>query len=165
MAVDFSTSISLTNATPTTLLNISSTGYVTKPLQPSFNANGVVATTAGSYVIYPSTTFNIGGCYNTANGRFTAPVAGVYYFYFNHITNATTAGEYRIIFYKNAAWYSGSCYISVAPATTYLSLYGNQHIALAANDYVNVIYSTGPAALYGGAGDTQYGQFSGHLIG
>lgn len=164
MAIDFGTSSSLTEAGTTTLLGISSAGHITKPLQPAFNAFGVTGTTQGNYVIFPSVQFDRTSSYNTSNGRFTAPVAGRYYFYYQQITNAV-AGEYRAVFYKNAAWYSGSNYIFVAGAAQYMSLYCSQHIDLAVNDYVNVLLITAPAAMYAGAGDVAYGQFSGHLIG
>ena len=166
MSIDFSTGTNFTNSAATVLLNISVDEQITKPLQPAFNSYGVMTPSAatGFYFIYPSTSFNIGNCYNVTTGRFTAPVSGVYYFYFNHITNAV-AGEYRVVYYKNGAWYGGSNYISWTPGASYMSLYGSQHISLAANDFVNVALNSAPAPLYAGATDIAYGQFSGHMIG
>jgi hypothetical protein len=162
MGIDFATTSTISNPS-STLLGISNAGHITKPLQPIFNAFGIAATTQGNNVVLSNVAFNVGNCYNSVNGAFTAPVSGIYYFYFNHI-NSAIAGEYRIVFYKNNVWYSGSNYINYVPAA-YFSLYASQHINLAANDFVTVRLDLSPAALYSGAGDLQYGQFSGHLIG
>jgi hypothetical protein len=56
-------------------------GYVTVPFQPAFSAYGNSATlSSGQTLPYATTTFNIGGNYNTSTYRFTAPVTGVYVF-------------------------------------------------------------------------------------
>ena len=62
-------------------------GRVTKPYQPAFRAGRTTNYTpsAGSAIVFNSTDssyqhFNVGGNYNIANGRFTCPVAGRYYF-------------------------------------------------------------------------------------
>jgi hypothetical protein len=60
---------------------IDSAGRVTMPAQPAFtasggtNASGVVAS-----VQFTTISLNRGGHYNFSNGRFTAPVSGVYFF-------------------------------------------------------------------------------------
>lgn len=162
MAIDFAAASTLSKATSTTLAGISASG-ITKPGNPAFHAYGVTATASGANVVFPSTTYDTRSSYSNVNGRFTAPVAGTYYFYFQHLTNST-GGEYRFVFYKNGGWYSGSNYITQAVSGQYWSIFGSQHISLAANDYVNAYYISGPASLYGGA-DNVWGQFSGYLIG
>lgn len=165
MAIDFSgTNSGFYNSTNTSVLGLSTTA-ITKPFQPAFSAYGVTGTTQGNYVVFPSVAFDNNSNYNTSNGRFTAPVAGMYYFKYQQLANNGVAGEYRVVFYKNAAWYSGSNYITYKTASAYWSLFASQHIYLAANDYVNVLLNQAPAAMYAGAGDTQYGQFSGYLVG
>ena len=63
---------------------IDSAGRVTTPYQPAFHAYGDGATSsmtaAGANPVYNVTAFNIGNCYSTTNGVFTAQVGGVYYF-------------------------------------------------------------------------------------
>ena len=66
-------------------MKVSSAGIVTKPYQPSFRAgrSGDYTPSAGAVVLFNTVNssghFNIGGHYDTSNGRFTCPVAGRYY--------------------------------------------------------------------------------------
>ena len=78
--LEFMTTTSGTS--PTTKMTISSEGYVTKPSQPYFKANlasGVRITGTGD-VVFGAAVHNNGNHYNTSNGRFTAPVNGLYWF-------------------------------------------------------------------------------------
>jgi len=66
----------------TTAMNVDSSGIVTTPARPAFWAykaddTGILA--AGTYV-FNVAPVNVGNCYNTTNGVFTAPVAGLYHF-------------------------------------------------------------------------------------
>ena len=76
-------------------LKISSEGYVTKPNTPAFQVaktNGDVS--SNNYVIFNQVYYNNGSHYNTSNGRFTAPVTGIYHFYAWHFTGGTS--QFRI---------------------------------------------------------------------
>ena len=62
---------------------INKDGHVTKPNTPYFRANyggGAITINAGD-IVFGTVNSNVGSHYNSGNGRFTAPVAGVYYFY------------------------------------------------------------------------------------
>jgi hypothetical protein len=65
-------------------MRIDSAGRVTMPYQPAFYATGYTGQktipTSTTTLVLGSTAFNIGGHYNTSNGRFTAPVTGIYKF-------------------------------------------------------------------------------------
>lgn len=70
------------STTGTTALEIDTSGRILTPARPAFWAykaddTGIVA--AGTYV-FNVAPVNVGNCYNTTNGVFTAPVAGLYHF-------------------------------------------------------------------------------------
>jgi hypothetical protein len=64
-------------------LSIDSTGRSLSPFQPAFHAKVSSNYSAGSQaeVIYGSVKYNVGNHYNSSNGRFTAPVSGLYNMY------------------------------------------------------------------------------------
>lgn len=135
-------------------LRIYSTGPVTIPYQPVFSATTAANTfTPGSVTyVYETAIINRGGYYNTSNGRFTAPVPGVYYFW--HIASArpTTTGTYEVKLYKNGevnelarSFSSGAGYGHSAFACC--------HVTLSAGDYVTAGFYNGPAVAFSGQAD------------
>ena len=117
---------------------IDSSGRVIKPKQPSFYAygspNGSIATSSA----YASPTFNqtghnIGGHFNTSTYRFTAPVAGRYFFHLSVYWNSTN-GYSRLRIEKNGGTID---HYNMKPGT------GGDHsqqvfgvVQMAVNDYV-----------------------------
>lgn len=92
----------LKNTVDTTAMTISTTGLVTYPARPAFSAI-LYSLTAGNFtptannaeIIFNRSAYNIGGCFNTSTGRFTAPVAGMYSFMMFGVEAAVS----------NTAWY------------------------------------------------------------
>lgn len=142
-------------------------GCVTMQYQPSFLAFGSKSITAGSWQLisdgFTSTQHNVASCYNTSNGRFTAPVAGRYAFYCGGFANLAGNGE-RYAF--NARINGGSqSYIgggNYSQVDTPISGY-SVVVALSAGDYVDLLSFSALAVSYG-SGPHQF-YFGGYLLG
>ena len=122
-------------------LSMNANGIVTTPRQPSFHARrsgnytGYAASTSGGnsqqIILYNVADYNTGSGFNTGNGRFTAPVAGVYLFR-AECYSSKTAWE-QSWFVVNGSRHSGTD--SVLPSTG-LIIGNSAIIKLAASDYV-----------------------------
>ena len=93
---------SITNATGTSAAAIDAGGRITTPARPAFLAGrtgGNAAFTLGTLPLNV-TRINIGNCWNTTTYKFTAPVAGIYYFFGQGYYN-DGAGNKRLKIRKN----------------------------------------------------------------
>ena len=164
-------------ANGTETLSITSEGYVTKPNQPAFNAIGFPAhrylnTWQGVALSSWNTVSQNGSHFNNTNGRFTAPVAGKYFFIFTTMFHNPNTADFAIYLNKN----SGSNAIVLSNNH---SGGGNSNghqwndatvqavIDLAANDYITAMASGSNSTtcyMYG-ASSSKYGSFCGFLIG
>jgi hypothetical protein len=140
-------------------LLIDSAGRVTKPYHPSFRVGSVTYVGTGTLVLHTVDFHDIGNNYNPANGRFTAPVAGVYYLGAQAISgSATTNSEQNLKFQKNG---TGVC-DARARSYTESSLHLKTVIQLAAGDYITVVVDAG--SVYASSSGF-HNQFMGYLIG
>jgi hypothetical protein len=142
-------------------MRIDASGRVTMPYQPAFYAmmnNTNITSTAA--IIFEDVYVNIGSHYNSANGRFTAPVAGTYHFSANFLKRS---GSGRLLFHKNDTYY-GSGASQVYQGTAFeIPMAATIIITLAAGDYINVIASIDTGDVYGA--NNCHNGFSGYLIG
>jgi hypothetical protein len=150
-------------------MRIDSSGCVAMPNQPTFHARrtSLSALASGNNITYDATYINKGSHYNTTNGRFTAPVAGAYLFFWDAIGN-NTSSVYRLHIYQNGVkagngdmhirqdtTASGSEYATNASRTVILDLNANDYV------YIGFASTTG-TGLYSG---NDYLTFGGYLIG
>jgi hypothetical protein len=143
-------------------------GSVLKPNNPAFRAyysvNSTWTLANDATFVFNATEYNIGSCYNTSNGRFTAPVAGVYQFNFYSIVldNYQNAA---ISFRKNGGAPTSGYNLHFSPYQT-TSVWDNvvytTSLYLNAGDYVYVTNSGGGSVNYHG---DDWSSFSGYLVG
>ena len=143
-------------------MSIAREGYVTKPEHPAFSvykADHAGQVPAGVYV-FNSVSWNKGNHYNTSNGRFTAPVAGYYFFHFTLQGYGGGSGGRHVRIQLNGTdyWNNGT------NTPFYDEIAGNHHnwsmgqgVRMAQGDYVTVTSSHQHRGMQSG--------FSGFLVG
>jgi hypothetical protein len=145
---------------------LDTSGRVTIPSQPNFfvELSGNVGIPNGpSVVVFNAVKHNIGSHYNTSNGRFTAPIAGRYFFVEKISTDSDSMIEVKI--YVNgseiARAYSPNPNTSGNVRTQNVVYIGN----LNASDYVEAIAYNANGASRTVFGGSPQSSFSGYLIG
>lgn len=139
---------------------IDASGRVTMPYQPSFRAGkSASASGVGTILTFDQVYLNVGSCYSSSNGRFTAPVAGVYYFGWQGISgHQTTSNEQNFYLAKNGTAINDAR----GRGYTSSSIHLKTVIDLAVNDYVDIRIGNGNTSTYNSA---FHNQFMGYLIG
>lgn len=120
--------------------------------------NAALTPSGTQQITFDAEDFDIGSNYNTSNGRFTAPIAGTYWF--NVVAGSGSPNRFLIYFYKNGS--------AVVRAQDYFSGSGSNSSAgtmlqLAANDYIEVYINSSGSALSVGSGSDRT-QFQGFLV-
>lgn len=164
--VSFATAASGGNITER--MRITSAGQVLKPSNPAFrvynSVNGFWYVNHLDTLIFDATEYNIGNCYNTSNGRFTAPVAGVYQFNFYTIVYGNQLNG-AISIRKNGGAPTSGHNIHFSPyytSTAWSNVVYTTSLYLNAGDYVFLINSTGVQLTIHG---DDWSSFSGYLVG
>ena len=141
-------------------MRIHTAGYTTK-YNPAFRASR----TAGNYtsattIVWNNVIYNQGSHYDSSNGRFTAPVDGIYQF---NVMGSVTANPANSGIHR--AWINGNAQADMFPIATasasHISYSSSFVFNLSANDYV---YITSASGQWYGTGNV-HNHFSGFLIG
>ena len=156
-------------------MSVDSNGRVTYPQHICFSAtrmSGSGSVGVQGTIVFNTDYINKGSGFDTSNGRFTAPIAGIYEFQFQGFGAGNTSGQYlgsgttfTAKLQKNGSDYAGAirAYTNES-ATNYSPFHMSQYLDLDANDYVTINISS--SYLYT-ANDTNdaWNLFSGRLIG
>jgi hypothetical protein len=162
------------------MLKLGRTGILQRhAAQPMFRAGGsgaaawvgIGAVNTWNPIVLNATNVNANSCYNTGNGRFTAPVDGIYLFTASTYTLGNGAGWYVHMMF----WVNGSATVRRPCGGGLHRMCGHGHttgysedsesfeiMTLIAGDYVNFYnFSGGFANNY----MPQYSRFEGYLLG
>jgi len=140
-----------------TVATFNSEGHFLQNYQPRFEAYNGPADVTGAVLVFGSTSFNTGGHYSTTTGRFTAPVAGHYWFFANPYRYSTL--DDGIIYLRVNASNRVESRKWTAGATGWLTFDSGMTVYLNVDDYVDVYGSTRTHC------NTNLSRFSGFLIG
>ena len=153
-------------ASPVERMRISSAGYITKPYNPAFRAyysvNSTWTLAQNDTFVFNATEYNIGSGYNTSNGRFTAPVAGVYQFNFYSIVYGAITNGFINLQKNSAQLTSGTnLHFTTTAAATWTNVQFITSVYLNSGDYVSLINRDMSVNYHG----RDWSSFSGYLVG
>ena len=152
----------VTDNTLTEAMRIDAAGIVTKPSQPAFRVcKDTGDTTSTGYIVWNASKINVGGHYSTSTGKFTAPVAGNYYFAVRALTASATQNNIWIGINHNG----NSVLQTYHSHINHSNISGEAVITMAANDYVQTYWGGTGSIHTGGTNHHIYSFFQGHLIG
>ena len=157
----------------TTAQTIDSTGRILTPARPAFrafipsNLPSTDYTTGGTHQItFPSESYDIGGNYDTGNGKFIVPIAGLYHFHVNFYVSSVTTATYTSVYL-----FEGNNEVSRTINDPQAGEYGitvlTDVLQLTAGQEITVHFSIGndTAVTIHGQSNGAISYFSGYLIG
>ena len=145
-------------------MHIDTSGRVTMPYQPSFNAyrSTSQAVSGQTTLVFDTTLHNIGSHYNTSSGAFTAPVDGAYVFNFKALLYSMGTNEI-FDFYPQVNGVNRHRYELSGNGGNHVQFDYSEVVYLNANDTFRMTGSDRSNASYSMYGNENH--FSGHLLG
>ena len=129
----------------TDAMKIDNNGYITKPCQPI--ATSAWTGTRAANTIVPASNMLINtGSHLASNGRFTAPIAGTYWYSFTGM-KASATSNLKVEIHKNGSTMSDA-YVAYTNDPTYSRATSFGYVALAANDYLEFKLASGHATMH-----------------
>jgi hypothetical protein len=126
--------------------------------------NGAWTSASGSLIVVPfdTKTFDTGSNVDVATnqGRFTAPIAGFYYFSTTVFASLTSGTGISVAVFKNGSEVE-RLYTTIVSATQNYASGGSTLLQLSANDYIEIAFSGNGGAGITGASNTF---FTGFLV-
>jgi hypothetical protein len=110
-----------------------------QPFYQGYTSPSTAFSSTWQVLNYSSAQVNTGNCYNTSNGRFTAPASGVYSINAIALVSAasSTTADYRMAIRKNG---SEAFITSTTKPVGYATIYVNFEWYLAASDYIEICF-------------------------
>lgn len=157
-----------------TAMTIDSSGRILTPARPSFSAYRTAGSGSGTtgVIVFNNEDHDVGSCYNTSDGKFTAPIAGIYAFQVigfycsDASASACTPASYFSYMYKNTTDMAGVVAIHYDYFNTgaaYPAVNMSITLQLAASD--TIYFGTNSSTYLYADSQRGYATFSGYLVG
>ena len=149
----------------TAAMTIDSSQRVTTPGQPMFDAGRNAGyQTDDAYFVQDYARVNVGSHFDTSTGKFTAPIAGTYFFTFSIMTHDSGSVVQAVVqLRKNGS--AAMNFLQHKTGAYHTRVTGNMILTLAANDYIQTyVGDSGTSSGWQGSAH-EYNVFGGFLIG
>lgn len=149
-------------------LTVSSDGLVLTPNRPAFRAyrtsGQAITNTNANKIQYTTTSFDVGGNFDTTNHRFVCPIAGIYMFTSTVNAYGISAGNtLKSIFMKNGSTYQNAG-LQYSDSSLDQNVNATIVAEMAVNDYMEVFVQSASDSSYS-LSQNEWNTFSGYLIG
>ena len=143
--------IDIDSSCNTTALTVDSSGRVLFPQIPCACVTLTTSntqdtsnpyTTTGTAILFDKVSVNQGSVYDSSNGRFTAPVAGIYEFSYSFLKHTNSNTTY-VDMYKNGSAFTESGGRGYGSVSGYLQISQKLLLSLAVNDYLTLRLMSG----------------------
>jgi hypothetical protein len=151
------------NTSSVNAITIDTSGRVLYPQNPAFcarNCSNITGTGSVRVILFTTIDLNVGSNYNSGTGRFTAPVAGIYYFTYHLFGDGATQRHLSQLFLNGTTYYESTVETTAGVGAGYSNLEGHILVFLNANDFVDIRATVKVLGI-----NDSYACFTGYLVG